>query len=90
MTYIAKVLNFVDVSGPRPYYAIINKWPQKHILYQFPHYFFTHLNPQIVSKATIDMYKSWENLHMGPRLIFVALDTICGFKWVNKLCPKQT
>ena len=64
-----QLLKFRDQSGPRPYFATKNKWPQKHILYQFPHYFLTHLNPQIVSKATKHMYKSWENLHIGPPLI---------------------
>ena len=41
------------------------------------------MGQQIVSKANIDMYKSWENLHIGLHLIFVALDTISGFKWVS-------
>ena len=63
------LLNIADVNGPSPYYITKNKWPQKHILYQFPHYFFTHLNPQIVSKATINMYKSVEILHKGFRVI---------------------
>ena len=52
VTHIAELLNFADASGPRPYYTTKNKWHQNHILYQFPHYFWTHLNPQIVSKAT--------------------------------------
>ena len=69
MTYIAKLLNFVDVSRPRTYYGTKNKWPQKYILYQFPHYFFTHLNPQMVSKGMKNMYKSMGNLHIGPPLI---------------------
>ena len=67
--HIAELLNFTNQSGPRPYFATKNKWPQKHILYEFPHYFLTHLNLQMVSKATKHMYKSWENLHIGPPLI---------------------
>ena len=25
------------------YFTTKNKWPQEHFLYQFPHYFWTHL-----------------------------------------------
>ena len=64
-----QLLKFTNRSGPRPYFTTKNKWPQKHILYQFPHYFVTHLNTQRVSKATKHMYKSWENLHIGLPLI---------------------
>ena len=69
LTHITKVLKFTNQSGPTPYFTTKNKWPQKHILYQFPHCFLSHLKPQMVSKATKHMYKSWENLHIGPPLI---------------------
>ena len=69
VTHITKVLKFTNQSGPRPYFRTKNKWPQKHILYQFSHCFLTHLKPQMESKATKHMYKSWENLPIGPPLI---------------------
>ena len=37
--HIAELLKFTNRSGTRPYFTTKNKWPQKHILYQFPHYF---------------------------------------------------
>ena len=71
-----QLIKFRDQSGPRPYFATKTKWPQKHIFYQFPHHFFTHLKTQIVSKATKHMYKSWENLHIGPPLILNFLASV--------------
>ena len=76
LAHIAQLLKFTNQSGPRPYFATKNKWPQKHIFYQFPHYFLTHLKPHMVSKATKHMYKSWENLHIGPPSNFEILSSV--------------
>ena len=86
VTYIAEIFNFADASGPRAYYATKNKWPQKLILCQFPHYFFTHLNTQMVSKITKNMCKSWENLHIGHRLILKFWPMSPLVAWVIQ-CP---